>query len=205
MRMKSVIWLGVLAMFAVSLGACEQEDTTLEEGDPAEISPATQDEDTLDEDSPLSEQEQRRTAEELALRTESLPGAGAYVTDGSGQALYILEGEDDPSACVDACEEEWPPFAVTSGEPTAQGEELQEDLIGTVERPDGTMQITYDGHPLYFYHDDQGPGDTRGQHVEDQWGEWYLLSPEGETVEEGTEQQEQTGDEPEDAQEAEQP
>lgn len=88
------------------------------------------------------------------------------------------------STCSDACtEEEWP-VQVATGEPMA-GEQVDAALLSTIERDDGTMQVTYNGWPLYYYHDDQAPGDTEGQGVHDDWGGWYLVAPSGEAIETG--------------------
>ncbi len=59
----------------------------------------------------------------------------------------------------------------------------QADLIGTFERDDGKMQVTYGGWPLYHFVRDKAPGDTNGQDVEGFGAEWYLVSPSGEEVE----------------------
>ena len=61
---------------------------------------------------------------------------------------------------------------------------MREDLIGTIERRDGQRQVTYDGHALYYYSQDQQPGRTSGQDLTDRWGEWYLVTPEGQHLEE---------------------
>jgi predicted lipoprotein with Yx(FWY)xxD motif len=121
------------------------------------------------------------------LAQETLPGGGAYLTAADGRALYTLEGTDDPSACVDECAEAWPPFIRADGDVStadAAAGGLQPRLIGTVQRPDGTSQVTYGGHPLYFYTRDTERGQTAGQDVTDEWGEWYLVQPTGELQEE---------------------
>lgn len=119
-----------------------------------------------------------------ALTVDSLPGAGAYLADGSGRSLYLLEGEPQgQSTCYDACAEEWPPFLAPQGTPEAQAPAVQAGLIGTLQRRDGATQVTYGGHALYYYHEDQGPGQTNGQDLTDQWGEWYLVRPSGEPLE----------------------
>jgi predicted lipoprotein with Yx(FWY)xxD motif len=56
-------------------------------------------------------------------------------------------------------------------------------LLGTIQRRDGSTQVTYGGHPLYYYSKDQGRGDVTGQDVTDERGEWYLVSPAGQAVE----------------------
>lgn len=126
----------------------------------------------------------------LSLRTDTLEGAGAYLTDGQGRALYVLEGEEDEITCIDACADAWPPLLAEEGQASAAAPGLDESLLGTIERPDGQRQVTYGGHPLYYYSQDSGPGTTMGQDVEDEWGEWYLVTPEGEHLEEGSSENE---------------
>lgn len=117
---------------------------------------------------------------------DTLEAGGAYLTDAGGRALYTLEGEDDPGACVDACAEAWPPYTRTAADdlaPSLRNVGLQADLLGSVDREDGSSQVTYGGHPLYFYARDTEPGQTTGQDVTDEWGEWYLVQPSGELQE----------------------
>lgn len=121
------------------------------------------------------------------LTTETSPEHGAYVADAEGRALYMFEadqqGEGEQQAvsnCYDACAEAWPPLT-SQGEPQA-GEEIQADLMATTERRDGSMQVTYGGWPLYYYVQDQGPGQTTGHDVEGFGGEWYLVNPSGEII-----------------------
>ncbi|MCQ0090290.1 hypothetical protein [Roseovarius sp. M141] len=110
---------------------------------------------------------------------------GRYLADSEGLSLYMLEadtqgvgGTEAVSTCSDKCTEEWPPLT-TSGEPQA-GEQLDASLLSSIEREDGSMQVTYNGWPLYHYHDDKESGDMSGQDVHDDWGGWYLVSPSGE-------------------------
>ncbi len=120
------------------------------------------------------------------LAVETLPGGGTYLTAADGRALYTLEGTDDPSACVDECAEAWPPFiraGADASTETASAAGLQPGLIATVQRPDGATQVTYGGHPLYLYTRDTERGQTAGQDVTDEWGEWYLVQPSGERQE----------------------
>lgn len=123
------------------------------------------------------------------LAVAEAQGVGTYLVDGEGRSLYILEGgsrangdsETVRTDCTDECAEEWPPF-ITTADPQA-GEGIETANLSTVVRQDSTRQVTYDGWPLYYYHDDTAPGDMRGQDVHDEWGAWYLLSPEGEPIE----------------------
>lgn len=112
------------------------------------------------------------------------PGGDTYVADGAGNALYMLEGDRDGSKCTGACLEAWPPLLVGEAQPTA-GTGLQDGMVASIKRPDGSMQVTYNNHPLHRYAADTGTGRTAGQDVRDQWGEWYLLTPGGEKYEAG--------------------
>jgi predicted lipoprotein with Yx(FWY)xxD motif len=99
-------------------------------------------------------------------------------------SLYVLMNDTQnsgTSTCVDDCAAEWPPLTA-DGDPVA-GEGVDETLLGTITRDDGSTQVTYNGWPLYTFVDDTAPGDTTGQGIEDEFGLWHLISPEGEPIE----------------------
>ena len=174
--MKRTIAAGVAAFFLLGAAACDT-------GDEAEMGAEDEalQQDGMEE--PVGDEGQGQQ-QGSAIAIDSLPDGGAYITDGTGMALYLLEGEpSDSSTCYDACAQEWPPFMALQGSPSAQGQQVQENLIGTITRRDGGQQVTYGGHPLYYYHDDTGSGQTQGQDVTDQWGEWYLVQPNGQPLE----------------------
>lgn len=134
------------------------------------------------------------TPQGAAMLSVATGTAGAYLADDQGRAVYMLEGDTDGSKCTAACLEAWPPLSApagttgmsgTTGTTTTTPGSLRMDLVGTIERADGTSQVTYGGHPLYRYAKDTGAGTTTGHGVDDQWGEWYLVTPEGEAMEEG--------------------
>lgn len=109
---------------------------------------------------------------------------GPYIADAGGRALYMFTADQGgTSNCYDQCAEMWPPFLSPAGTPRAGVAEVQPQLIGTTQRRDGSTQVTYGGHPLYFYHKDAGPGQATGQDVHDSGGEWYLVTPAGEKLE----------------------
>lgn len=67
--------------------------------------------------------------------------------------------------------------------PTAIDSTVKGPLLGTIQRRDGSVQVAYNGRALYYYVGDSDPAETRGQHVEDSWGEWYLMGTEGRPAE----------------------
>lgn len=103
---------------------------------------------------------------------------GSILVDDEGRTLYLfLSDSGGESDCYDECADSWPALE-TDGDPQArQGAEAS--LLGTTERDDGSVQVTYDGMPLYYFADDQAAGDTNGQGV---GGVWYVVSPEGEPI-----------------------
>lgn len=110
---------------------------------------------------------------------------GPHLTDQDGRALYLLESESNgESQCYDQCAEEWPPALIEQGQmPETEGRRIDEELLGTLERRDGSTQITYGDYPLYYYYRDEAPGDVTGHDVHDEWGGWYLVTPDGEPLE----------------------
>ncbi|WP_425450121.1 COG4315 family predicted lipoprotein [Virgifigura deserti] len=125
-----------------------------------------------------------QAADQAELEVAEAQEYGPYIADTDGRALYMFEADSEGnSTCYDACAEAWPPL-LTAGEPAA-GQRAQEGLLGTTERKDGAMQVTYNGWPLYYFVKDKGPGETTGQDVKGFGAEWYLVSPEGEPIHEG--------------------
>ena len=101
---------------------------------------------------------------------------GPVIVDAEGKTLYMFKPDSiATSACTDACAQAWPPLTV-EGNPTG-GEGVDAALLGTAPRPDGTAQVTYNGHRLYRYSGDAAPGDTTGHGVGDVW---HALTAEGE-------------------------
>jgi predicted lipoprotein with Yx(FWY)xxD motif len=109
---------------------------------------------------------------------------GTFLVDSSGRSLYLFEADKSTtSTCNGACAAAWPPLT-TTGAPTA-GTGVKANLLGTTKRDDGKMEVTYNGHPLYYFANDSAPGDIKGQGVDAFGAEWYAVSPEGKTAEGG--------------------
>ncbi|MDX3327363.1 MULTISPECIES: hypothetical protein [Streptomyces] len=106
---------------------------------------------------------------------------GKMLVDEKGRTLYLFDKDTkDKSKCNDDCATAWPPFTVKST-PTA-GKGLKKDLLKTTKRDDGSEQVTYNGHPLYRFADDQKAGDTNGQGVDAFGAKWYVVDPDGKKI-----------------------
>jgi predicted lipoprotein with Yx(FWY)xxD motif len=116
------------------------------------------------------------TAEGSVVVDTAASDVGTILVDGDGMTLYLFD-EDEPgtSTCHDGCAGTWPPLI---GEATASAD-ADAGLLGTTERDDGSLQVTYDGMPLYHYAPDQEPGQIEGQGV---GGIWWVVSPDGQAI-----------------------
>ncbi|MGN6170114.1 MAG: COG4315 family predicted lipoprotein [Solirubrobacteraceae bacterium] len=106
---------------------------------------------------------------------------GTILIGPSGKALYLFAlDKNGKSACSGACAKIWPPLT-TTGKPGVSGAAMSAD-VGTVTRSDGTKQVTYKGHPLYYYAADTGPGTTRGQGINNFGAKWWVVAPSGAAI-----------------------
>ena len=105
---------------------------------------------------------------------------GKILADRRGRALYLFTHDGAKSRCYGDCAKAWPPL-LTKGAPRA-GARVKQKLLGTVKRSDGRKQVTYDGHPLYYYVGDHEPGQVLCQAVLEYGGYWYVVKRSGEPV-----------------------
>jgi predicted lipoprotein with Yx(FWY)xxD motif len=103
----------------------------------------------------------------------------AILVDSKGFTLYDFhKDKGTQSACYGACAKGWPPLT-TSGTPQAMSG-AEASKLGTTERTDGTMQVTYAGHPLYTFVEDTKPGEAKGNDTSAFGAQWYALKANGE-------------------------
>jgi predicted lipoprotein with Yx(FWY)xxD motif len=102
---------------------------------------------------------------------------GQILVGANGRTLYLFSSDTGTqSTCTGACAQTWPPFT-TSGAPTV-GSGATQSLLGTTTRSDGTVQVTYNGHPLYYFASDAKAGDTTGEGVNG----FQVVSPAGNKI-----------------------
>jgi predicted lipoprotein with Yx(FWY)xxD motif len=105
---------------------------------------------------------------------------GQVLFDGDDRAIYYFDKESgSKSECYGECAEAWPPV-LTKGDPQA-GSGAQAGMLGTTQRDDGTTQVTYDGHPLYYYVDDP-KGEVACHNVNEFGGLWLAVQGTGQPV-----------------------
>ncbi len=107
-------------------------------------------------------------------------GYGKLVVSPNGLTLYHYTDEKRGSVeCTGGCAKFWPPLLVKGNKKLVAGQGLKASKLGTVKRPGGGRQLTYNGYPLYRYAPDKKPGDVKGQGVE---GEWYVIASTGKLI-----------------------
>jgi predicted lipoprotein with Yx(FWY)xxD motif len=114
----------------------------------------------------------------VAVATSPL---GQMLVDSTGRTLYLFEADKNGSSTCDGpCAQAWPPL-LTTGAPTA-GTGTTAANLGTTTRKDGTTEVTFGGHPLYYYAGDTKAGDTTGQGLNQFGAKWYVLAPSGDKI-----------------------
>ena len=104
-----------------------------------------------------------------------------FLADGQGRALYLFEADKgSTSTCTGACAAAWPP--VTASAMPMAGGGVSQSMLGTTKRADGTEQLTYNGHPLYYFSADTGSGMAKGQGVKAFGADWYVVNAKGSKI-----------------------
>jgi predicted lipoprotein with Yx(FWY)xxD motif len=166
---RLALTLSAVALAAVALAACSSGTTAA--STPAPAAPVAPSAAAPSSAAPAPSS----AAATVMTHTGTL---GTYLVDGSGKTLYLYTPDiSTTSTCTAACAAAWPPLTVT-GTPGA-GTGAQSSLLGTSPRADGTTQVTYNGHPLYYFAADKAAGDTTGQGV---MSIWYVLGATGNAI-----------------------
>ena len=114
----------------------------------------------------------------VAMRTTQL---GPTLVDSQGRTLYLFEKDQTrASTCNGACASVWPPLT-TNGKPHAQAG-ISAAKLGTTKRNDGKLEVTYDGHPLYYYVSDTEPGQLSGEGLDQFGATWDAVAPSGKGI-----------------------
>lgn len=113
----------------------------------------------------------------LTVGTGSASGAGTVLVDSRGFTLYHLTTEvNGKIVCTGSCATTWPPLLLPNGTTSATAGSGVTGMLGTITRPDGGTQVTYNGMPLYAYSGDSAAGQANGQGIQ---GTWFAVTPSG--------------------------
>ncbi|MPZ89506.1 MAG: hypothetical protein GEU81_15865 [Nitriliruptorales bacterium] len=172
MIIRRVLVTCIALTLAVLLAACAGDDAA----DTVEVAPESPDAPEPEEATEPEEPEEPAAGATTVAVADS--DDGQHLADDEGNTLYLFDPDTDGvSTCYDDCAANWPPL-ITDGDAQA-AEGLDQALLGTAERDDGQVQVTYNDWPLYYFSNDQESGDTNGQGVNDVW---WLVSPEGTAI-----------------------
>jgi predicted lipoprotein with Yx(FWY)xxD motif len=169
---RTALLLLVGALVAAGCGG-DDDDSNGSASPPAEAAGTTEQQEatTTEREEPAPEARKGTT---ITLADSEF---GTMLFDSKKQAIYIFERDrEDETVCYDDCAEAWPPV-LTDGEPEA-GKGVRESLLGTIERRDGELQVTYAGQPLYYYAH-EGRGEVRCHNVNLNGGLWWVVGPDG--------------------------
>ena len=124
------------------------------------------------------------TAPIYEVSTGTVSGLGTVLVAGNGFTLYMFvpDKQSGVSTCYNACATAWPPLLLSGTDAPVYGHGVNPDLLGTTKRTDGTVQVTYNGWPLYLWVSDSEPGQATGQAINNNGGLWYVLNPAGKVV-----------------------
>jgi predicted lipoprotein with Yx(FWY)xxD motif len=119
-------------------------------------------------------------ASSVTVKTQNGP-LGSFLADGSGRSLYLFASDTSTqSSCSGACATAWPPLTA-KGSVSASGGAANSE-VATITRADGAKQVTYGGHPLYYFAGDSAAGQTNGQGVDGFGALWWLVAPSGQKI-----------------------
>lgn len=179
--MRHPLSLGVTAAIVLLAGGCGSSSKTATNAAAPAASTAAQTTTQASTSAP-STASAPTTAPAGLLVSDKHDKLGAILAAGPKKlTVYLFEADKgSASSCSGACAHVWPPVT-TAVSATAGGSASSADL-GTITRADGTKQVTYKGHPLYYYAKDKDSGDAYGQGVKSFGAPWYVLSPSGSKV-----------------------
>jgi len=163
-------WIIISTILVLALVACQSPVPT--------ATVETHQVPTVEEQPMETEEPQEEVAAGVIVSMANDADLGPFLVDESGMSLYMFMNDaPGTSNCYEQCATNWPPL-LTEGEPLA-AEGVDAALLGTTEREDGSLQVTYNEWPLYYWAKDANVGDVTGQSVGDVW---FVVAPDGEIV-----------------------
>jgi len=180
MRNQTAIIISAVGIGLV-VGACSSGSSTTSSS-PATTSPASSKAAapaTTHASSPAAAGQASGAATVSLAAISGIPGK--VLVGSNGRTMYLFEGDKSgASACSGACAAAWPPVTVTGTLKAGSG--ISQAELVTIKRPNGTMQLAYHGHPLYYFTGDSAVGTAHGQGLKAFGSDWYVVSASGSKV-----------------------
>ncbi len=184
MRFRHVLTLALLVLAAAAAAGCgddndtvgaENAATTGSTGDAMKKEGAA-----MKDDAAMKQGDAMKSSHGATVKVGST-SYGKILQDKRGRTLYLFTKEkSSKSECYGDCARAWPPL-FTKGKPKA-GKGAIAGKLGTTKRRGGKLQVTYNGHPLYYYVDEDEPNEVLCQAVEEFGGIWYVVDRKGNAV-----------------------
>ena len=158
--MRSWRVFGFAATLALGLAACGSQAGPAATASPSPTASATPSATTTPATGPV-------------VLAQSVGTMGTILVAAANNHTVYTFDSDTPgvSKCTGGCASTWPPVSIASGTTPTGGPGVTGQL-GTITRAEGSLQVTYKGLPLYFFHSDANPGDTKGNYTG-----WSLVKP----------------------------
>jgi predicted lipoprotein with Yx(FWY)xxD motif len=158
-----IIGVSLLTVLAVSLVACGGSSGSKKTSTPTSV--ATK---ATAATSGVPATSAPTTAAGPTVKTVTDAALGVILTDSGGYTLYKFANDSaGVSNCATGCTTLWPPLTIAAGSPT--GDAGVSGTLATIDRSDGTKQVTYNGLPVYRFANDTAPGDTKGEGFANLW------------------------------------
>jgi len=176
---KSILWLATAATTVALLAGCGSSKSSTSASAPAATGATT----STSPSTSTAASSTTASASAVVITTKHGKYGTILAAGPKKMTVYMFEADKgSSSSCTGPCAKAWPPVT-SSASASATGAAATADL-GRITRTDGTTQVTYKGHPLYFFASDKDEGDAYGQGVKAFGADWYVLKPTGEKVDE---------------------
>ncbi|MBJ7354781.1 MAG: hypothetical protein JHC98_08155 [Thermoleophilaceae bacterium] len=179
-QLKTLVALAAVLVIALVAAGCGDDAEPAAESAAATAATGSTG-DAMKDETAMKPVAPKRKRGQKEISTGTVGGYGKILQDGRGHTIYLFTKEkSSKSECYDACAEAWPPVTTTR-EPFA-GKGVTQSRLGTTRRSDGSRQVTYNGHPLYYYVGETQADQVLCQAVEEFGGLWYIVNKRGKAI-----------------------
>lgn len=185
-RLLALLLVAILALGVAGCGddnenASTTDDAAMAKDKAMEKADAMKQDAAMKKDEAMEKDEAMKMDKRSTISLGKVSPYGTILQDGRGRTIYLFTKEKtSKSECYDECAEAWPP--VTTKSEASAGSGVSESKLGTTKRTDGTTQVTYNDHPLYFYRGETKADQVLCQAVDEFGGIWYVVDKNGDAI-----------------------